>query len=299
MFCFFLSHFIRARDVVAILYWPVERTGGENFPHALSRFREGVELVLHEAFALLLFLFFFYVHVFRVLELLPDVVYLSLPNVLLLLFLGDVRTSSGLIYIVNRLDYEARSKYELLVRATDSVSGAHSEVPVSVSVEDANDSPPEFGYNEYNVTLSEATPSGTVVLAVAAHDHDSGKLSNINILVKVKLCRANLTAVSSVWLGINAQVVYRLLPDTNGGQDGPAVATAPAEFFHMNPEDGTLILVRSLDRETQSQHHLLVMASDQGSPSLSSTAHIWIRGLLTHLTSRKLELVVFNLFVLT
>lgn len=83
----------------------------------------------------------------------------------------------------------------------------------------------------------------------------------------------------SIWLGINAQVVYRLLPDTVGGQDGPAVTAAPAEFFHINPEDGTLILVRSLDRETQSQHHLLVMASDQGSPSLSSTAHIWIRGL--------------------
>jgi protocadherin Fat 1/2/3 len=58
-----------------------------------------------------------------------------------------------------------------------------------------------------------------------------------------------------------------------------AVSAASAEFFHINPEDGTLILVRSLDRETQSLHHLLVMASDQGNPSLSSTAHIWIRGL--------------------
>jgi protocadherin Fat 1/2/3 len=85
---------------------------------------------------------------------------------------------TGLIYIVNRLDYEVRSKYELLVRATDSVSGAHSEVPVSVSVEDANDSPPEFSNNEYNVTLSEATPSGTVVLAVSAHDLDSGNIPN-------------------------------------------------------------------------------------------------------------------------
>jgi protocadherin Fat 1/2/3 len=88
------------------------------------------------------------------------------------------RSLAGLIYIVNRLDYEVRSKYELLVRATDSVSGAYSEVPVSVSVEDANDSPPEFSNNEYNVTLSEATPSGTVVLAVSAHDLDSGNNSN-------------------------------------------------------------------------------------------------------------------------
>lgn len=76
---------------------------------------------------------------------------------------------------MNRLDFETRSKYELLVRATDSVSGANSEVHVSVSVEDANDSPPEFTHNEYNVTLSEATPPGTTVLAVSAHDLDAGK----------------------------------------------------------------------------------------------------------------------------
>jgi len=86
----------------------------------------------------------------------------------------------GLIYIVNQLDYETRSKYELVVRATDSVSGVHSEVPVSVSVEDANDSPPEFSHNEYNVTLSEATPFGTTVLAVTAIDQDSGKDRNKN-----------------------------------------------------------------------------------------------------------------------
>lgn len=65
-----------------------------------------------------------------------------------------------------------------MVRATDSVSGVHSEVPVSVNVEDANDSPPEFSHNEYNVTLSEATPFGTTVLAVTAIDQDSGKDRN-------------------------------------------------------------------------------------------------------------------------
>jgi len=70
--------------------------------------------------------------------------------------------------------------------------------------------------------------------------------------------------------GENAEVIYRLLPD--------ALAGAGSEFFQINAKDGTLVLSRSLDRETLAQHHLLVMASDQGIPSLSSTAHIWIRG---------------------
>ena len=141
---------------------------------------------------------------------------------------------------MNRLDYELRSKYELQVRATDGVSGVLSEVTVSINVEDANDSPPEFTLLEYNVTLSEATPYGATVLSVQAIDHDSN---------------------------LNAQVTYRLLAESGSGGD----------FFSINSEQGSILLTRSLDREMQSQHHLLVMASDRGTPSLTSTAHIWIR----------------------
>ena len=82
----------------------------------------------------------------------------------------------GLIYIVNQLDYEIQSKYELIVRATDSVTGIYSEVPVNINVVDANDCPPEFTLNEYNLTISEATPFGTAVLSVSAVDNDSGKI---------------------------------------------------------------------------------------------------------------------------
>jgi len=74
------------------------------------------------------------------------------------------------------LDYEIQSKYELIVRATDSVTGVYTEVPVNVNVVDANDCPPEFTLNEYNLTISEATPFGTAVLSVSAVDNDSGEL---------------------------------------------------------------------------------------------------------------------------
>lgn len=170
---------------------------------------------------------------------------------------------------MNQLDYEGRSKYELVVRATDSVSGVHSEVPVSISVEDSNDNPPEFTHNEYNVTLSEATPFGTTVLAVNALDQDSGNKRFLR-LIRIGLTRPN----DSPFLGVNAQVSYRLLPDALGGSE------AGSDFFQVNSKDGTVVLARSLDRETQSHHHLLVVASDAGNPSLSSTAHIWVKGKL-------------------
>ena len=71
---------------------------------------------------------------------------------------------------------------------------------------------------------------------------------------------------------MNGLVSYHLIPDSASDSD--------TDFFQISPEDGTIILTRSLDRESQAKHHLLVMASDQGNPSLSSTAHIWIRGWL-------------------
>lgn len=37
----------------------------------------------------------------------------------------------GVISVVDELDFEQTSQYELLIRATDSVSGVYAEVPVS------------------------------------------------------------------------------------------------------------------------------------------------------------------------
>lgn len=92
--------------------------------------------------------------------------------------------------------------------------------------------------------------------------------------VSQKNSEAQFVIITCLFSGINAQVSYRLVPNNSGGSSGDN------EFFHINANDGTLVLSRSLDRETQSHHHLLVMASDEGNPSLSSTAHIWIRGAL-------------------
>ena len=87
---------------------------------------------------------------------------------------------------------------------------------------------------------------------------------------------------------MNGLVTYDLLWDASGDSG--------AEFFAIGAEDGTIVLTRSLDRETQSQHHLLVMASDRGNPPLSSTAHIWIRG--CHYSNRFLLLYIPLCYVL-
>lgn len=84
---------------------------------------------------------------------------------------------TGAIYVVDELDYEQKQSYELLIRATDSVSGVSAEVPVSVLVQDVNDCPPEIEQDSYNITVSERAQFGTAILKVQAKDNDTGKFT--------------------------------------------------------------------------------------------------------------------------
>jgi protocadherin Fat 1/2/3 len=55
--------------------------------------------------------------------------------------------------------------------------------------------------------------------------------------------------------------------------------TNSSEYFHIDPEDGSIYLKRSLDHELHDSHHFTVVAIDAGVPSLSSTAHVWVTGM--------------------
>jgi protocadherin Fat 1/2/3 len=76
--------------------------------------------------------------------------------------------------VVDELDYEQKQNYELILRATDSISGVSADVPVSVVVKDVNDCPPEIEQDSYNITVSESKTFGTQILKVVAKDNDTG-----------------------------------------------------------------------------------------------------------------------------
>lgn len=82
---------------------------------------------------------------------------------------------TGAIYVVDELDFETKQNYDLIVRATDSVSGVSAEVPVSIVVTDVNDSAPTLPQDNYEITVSESVPFGSPILKVAAQDNDIGK----------------------------------------------------------------------------------------------------------------------------
>ncbi|XP_044259253.1 fat-like cadherin-related tumor suppressor homolog isoform X2 [Tribolium madens] len=147
--------------------------------------------------------------------------------------------NTGVISVVDELDFEQQPQYELLIRATDSVSGVYAEVPVSIVLQDVNDCPPEFTQENYNVSISEAAQFGTPVLTVIANDNDTG---------------------------INKKISYSIQNDSNNS----------SEYFYIDENEGVVYLKQSLDHEEASSHHFIVVAKDLGVPSLSSTAHVWL-----------------------
>ncbi|CAG4938447.1 unnamed protein product [Parnassius apollo] len=141
------------------------------------------------------------------------------------------------------LDYERAREHELVLRATDGVTGAFADVSVTVQVLDVNDCAPEFTQDEYRATVSEAAAVGDLVLTVLATDNDTGANGNVTYSV-------------SEW-------------------DAEEGAGKGAAQFSVSAR-GEVRVAAALDREARARHHLLLAASDAGRPALCTTAHLLI-----------------------
>ncbi|XP_033742919.1 LOW QUALITY PROTEIN: protocadherin Fat 1-like [Pecten maximus] len=104
------------------------------------------------------------------------------------------------------------------------------DTQVFIQLSDVNDNRPEFVDAPTDFLLSESAEINTLLLRVTAQDAD---------------------------LGINRQVKYRLTDDGNG-------------TFAVDSETGILMLKARVDREMVPSYRLVLQASDQGTPSLSS-----------------------------
>lgn len=65
------------------------------------------------------------------------------------------------------------------MRATDSVTGIFAEVTVAIVIDDVNDCPPEFSADSYHISVSEASPFGTLLSKMEAYDNDTGNYESL------------------------------------------------------------------------------------------------------------------------
>uniref|UniRef100_A0A672YLJ1 Protocadherin Fat 1-like n=1 Tax=Sphaeramia orbicularis TaxID=375764 RepID=A0A672YLJ1_9TELE len=147
--------------------------------------------------------------------------------------------NTGVIHVVQPLDFETHPAYKLNVKATDSLTGAHSDVFVDIILEDVNDNAPVFLSKVYHANISEASVIGTSVLQVEAKDSDTG----------------------------NNQEIFFQLAEEKG---------KIADYFTIDRDTGVISTAQVLDHEEIQQHKLRVRVVDGGVPALSSEVIVTI-----------------------
>lgn len=163
---------------------------------------------------------------------------------------------SGEVSSLGPLNAELTPVYEFTVTASDSdgnVSLVGSAL-VRINVMDINDKPPRFNQTLYSASVGEDAPIGATLLTVSATDED-------------------ITAA-------NSGVTYMIDVSTggSGSGDGLMVPSSSDLPFAVDATSGAIILTQPLDFEAGvRQYEFMVVATDSGSPPLSSVTQVRVR----------------------
>ncbi|KAA0192694.1 hypothetical protein HAZT_HAZT002492 [Hyalella azteca] len=148
---------------------------------------------------------------------------------------------SGNVTVASAIDREVRDEYLLKVSAFDG--SWRAETPLTIIVQDENDNSPVFERDHYKFNFPELQRSVAFVGQVSATDRDKP--------------------------GPNSAITYSL--------------KFPNEFFSVDPTSGELLSKQSLKyRHTlrgpspENQYQLVVIATDNGKPPMSSQASVLI-----------------------
>nr|XP_054593295.1 protocadherin alpha-8-like [Nothobranchius furzeri] len=141
----------------------------------------------------------------------------------------------------SQLDREVQSRYDISITARDGGEPSFlTEKSIKVLISDVNDHSPEFLTNPHMFYVTENNSPGASLFSVKAHDHDDGD---------------------------NALISYIISRDVNE-------KNKMTSFLNINSETGDIVALRSFDFETVKTFQFQVVASDSGSPSLSSNVTV-------------------------
>uniref|UniRef100_A0A3Q2CU41 Protocadherin 2 alpha a 15 n=1 Tax=Cyprinodon variegatus TaxID=28743 RepID=A0A3Q2CU41_CYPVA len=139
------------------------------------------------------------------------------------------------------LDRELKSKYEVTIFARDAGEPPlTAKKTISVTISDVNDNSPEFSTSPYTFYVSENNAAGALLFSVTAVDYDEGD---------------------------NALISYTI--QRRGGEHNKMIS-----FLSINSETGDIVALKSFDFETLKTFQFHVIASDSGTPSLSSNVTV-------------------------
>lgn len=90
----------------------------------------------------------------------------------------------GFVILKKPLDFEARSSYDMVIKAQDSgVPALSSQANVLIEVKDIQDQKPFFVNAPYSVSIPENVPEGTVIFEVKVRDGDTGIPRKVDLTI--------------------------------------------------------------------------------------------------------------------
>ncbi|XP_042369551.1 protocadherin gamma-A2-like, partial [Plectropomus leopardus] len=151
--------------------------------------------------------------------------------------LFDIDEATGRIYVAKEIDFEKDKKIEFRVEAKDH-GGLTDSCKVEVEVIDVNDNAPVINVMSFTSPVSEDSPAGTTIGIINVKDLDSGENGQV---------RCTIEGNVPFKIKSNVRNYYALMTDA------------------------------ALDREKMSECNITVIASDAGSPPLSSKRNFYLR----------------------
>ncbi|XP_072515625.1 protocadherin alpha-2-like [Salminus brasiliensis] len=147
--------------------------------------------------------------------------------------LFSINHNSGDITVTGNIDYEESSAIELRIQAQDKgAPPRRSRCKVLIEVIDVNDNAPEISVTLLMSSVNENIKPGADVALITVSDKDDGK---------------------------------------NGKVDCKIIGASPFKLQSSYKNSYSLVVNEPLDREQISLYNITVIASDEGTPSLSST----------------------------
>ncbi|XP_036431577.1 protocadherin gamma-A3-like isoform X3 [Colossoma macropomum] len=144
----------------------------------------------------------------------------------------SIDENSGLVSVLGQVDYEKDKRYEIRVEAKDQ-GGLTDSSKIIIEVIDVNDNAPVITVMSFSSTISEDAPPGTTVAVIKIKDYDSDDNGRVTCSINKGMPFQIRSSLSDY---------YNLLTDAH------------------------------LDRETVAEYNITIIATDSGSPPLSSSA---------------------------
>ncbi|XP_041442034.1 protocadherin gamma-B5 isoform X6 [Xenopus laevis] len=141
---------------------------------------------------------------------------------------------SGEITTKESLNFENTEHYEMSVQAKDG-GGLVAQSKVLIEIIDENDNAPEISISSLSTPISEDSAPGTLIALIEVHDQDSGE---------------------------------------NGEVDCQIVGASPFQLLSSSSRYYKIITTSALDREKVPWFNITVIATDRGSPQLSTIKFI-------------------------